>query len=89
MKANKSLHTKIEGIFQSLNFKIRYEKGTFKSGYCILEDQKVIVINKFFPLESKISTLLEILKVIEVDASRLDPGQNKLIQKLKQTELTF
>ena len=42
-------------------YKVRYEKGNFKSGYCILETKKVVVINKFTPLESRINSLAEII----------------------------
>lgn len=43
-------------------YQVRYEKGNFKSGYCILETKKVVVINKFTPLESRINSLTEIIK---------------------------
>lgn len=43
------------------DYKVRYEKGNFKSGYCILETKKVVVINKFTPLESRINSLTEII----------------------------
>jgi hypothetical protein len=48
---------KIEEIFEENAYKIRYEKGNFKSGYCIIED-------RIASTESRITTLLEILKVI-------------------------
>ena len=89
MRITRPLQEKLEGIFSALDFKVRYEKGNFKSGYCILEETNVIVINKFLPLESKVNTLLEILKEIDLDESRLDAKQLKLIQKLKQTTLQF
>ena len=87
MKLTKALLEKLEGIFKALNYKIRYEKGTFKSGYCLIEDQKVVVINKFFPLESKANTLMEILRNVDADTELLDAGQLKLLQKVQQTEL--
>lgn len=87
MRITKSLQEKIEGIFKSLEFKVRYEKGTFRSGYCILEDQRVIVINKFFPLEAKVNTLIEILRTVQPDVEKLDSSQRKLLEKLSQTEL--
>lgn len=55
---------KIEEIFEENAYKIRYEKGNFKSGYCIIEDRKMVVVNRFASTESRITTLLEILKVI-------------------------
>lgn len=89
MKITKSLQQKLEHIFEQLDFKVRYERGNFKSGYCIIEDQNVIVINKFFPLESKVNSLVEILRNIEPDLTKLDANQVKLVRKLNQTELQF
>ena len=89
MKITNSLKEKLEGIFKSLEYVIRYEKGNFNSGYCILENKNVIVINKFFPLESKVNTLIEILRQIDIDQTLLDKKQLKLIEQLNQTELKF
>ena len=52
---------KLEEIMSENDYKVRYEKGNFKSGYCILETKKVVVINKFTPLESRINSLTEII----------------------------
>jgi hypothetical protein len=46
---------KLEALMKVLDFKVRYKKGSFKSGYCIIEEQNVAVINKFFPMESKVA----------------------------------
>jgi hypothetical protein len=87
VKATKQLQEKLEAIFKVLGFRIRYEKGNFKSGYCMIEDQKVVVINKFFPLDSKIIAMAEIFKSMEVEEALLDEAQLKLLQKVKTTEI--
>ena len=66
IKYTPALLKKIEEIFEENSYKVRYEKGNFKSGYCIIEDRKIVVVNKFAAIESRINTLLEILKVISV-----------------------
>ena len=58
---------KLEQLFEELGFRIRYEKGTFQSGYCIVFESKVVVINKFFDTEARINTLLDILSEIDID----------------------
>ncbi len=55
---------KIEEVFEENGYQVRYEKGNFKSGYCLIEDRKMVVINKFAAIESRINTLLEIIKVL-------------------------
>lgn len=62
---------KLETLFQELEYTIRYERGNFNSGYCIVEDRKIAVINKFYDVEGRMNVLLEILTTVEVDESKL------------------
>jgi hypothetical protein len=41
-----SLVSELEELARQLTLTIRYEKGDFEGGFCILKDQKVLVINK-------------------------------------------
>lgn len=80
---------KMEELFGDLEYTIRYEKGNFQSGYCIVESRKIAVINKFFDTEARINVLLDILSTIEVDPDRLSEKSGKLykeINKLSDTE---
>lgn len=52
---------KLEEIFRDLNITVRYEKGNFQSGYCIVFGKNIVIVNKFFETEARINTLLEIL----------------------------
>ena len=78
---------KLEGIFKGLGYKVRYEKGNFKTGACVLESSQVIVVNKFSNLESKINSLAELLQNIQTDDSVLDEKQKQFLYILKQTSL--
>ena len=64
---------KVENLFKGIGFKIIYEKGQFNSGYCIVNDRKIIVINKFYKTDARINCLLNILNVLNADIERLDP----------------
>lgn len=55
---------KLETLLEECGYDVRYEKGNFKSNYCILEDKKIVVINKFSVLESKVQSLLEIIQTL-------------------------
>lgn len=76
-----------EAIIRLAGYKVRYEKGTFKSGYCLLQEQKVVVVNKFHPLETRINALLDILLYIHVDEAELTPDQQKLYATVRQTRV--
>lgn len=67
---------KIESIFKSNEYIIRYEKGHFNSGYCVLKDKKVIVVNKFYDVEARINCLIDVLQSIAIDTSLM--GDEKL-----------
>ena len=47
---------KLEKIISEAGYILRYERGTFQSGYCILESKKVVVLNKFLQTEGRINT---------------------------------
>jgi aspartyl/asparaginyl beta-hydroxylase (cupin superfamily) len=68
---------------------LRYEKGNFKSGYCVLKDQNIVIVNKFFDLTGKINCLLEIMKSIELDSKSFSEKNRNFYLELQQTELAL
>lgn len=58
-----------------LGYKVRYEKGNFKTGACVIQNTKVIVVNKFSNLEIKINSLIQLLREFEVTKDMLDEKQ--------------
>ncbi|MFM7014705.1 MAG: hypothetical protein ACKOX3_00100 [Bacteroidota bacterium] len=59
---------KLEELLKEQNYEVRYEKGNFKSNYCLLETKRVVVINKFSTLESRIQALLEIINTLNTNS---------------------
>jgi len=84
MRYTQTTLKKLEGLFDELDYAIRYEKGNFQSGYCIVENRRIAVINKFFDTEARINCLLEILSTLEFDAENLSDASRELIQKWKK-----
>jgi hypothetical protein len=78
---------KLEELIGESDYMLRYEKGNFKSGYCLLREQKIMIINKFFTTEGKINALLDILKIIALDTSRFSEKTRKLHDELSQAEI--
>lgn len=60
-KYTKTTLKKIEDIFKAQGYTVRYEKGSFTSGYCLVEERKIAIINRFYDTEGRINTLLDIL----------------------------
>lgn len=82
MKYNPAMLGKIEKLIEEAGYVIRYERGTFQSGYCVLEQRKVVVLNKFLQTEGRINTLIDLLTVINVDSLQLSPENQKLLEEL-------
>lgn len=78
---------KLELLLKALDYKVRYEKGNFKTAACLLENSKVVVVNKFSSLESKINSLAELLQQISISENLLDEKQKQFLYHLKQTSL--
>lgn len=77
---------KVERIIEESGYVIRYERGTFQSGYCILQDKKVVVLNKFFQTEGRINTLVDLLPQLEIHFDTLTHESQKLYEELAAVE---
>ncbi|WP_109830273.1 hypothetical protein [Reichenbachiella versicolor] len=78
---------KLEDLFSESNYILRYEKGNFKSGYCVLKDSKVAIINKFYSLDGKINCLMEILKEVDIDTSKFSDKNQLFWKEITQYQL--
>jgi len=77
MKYTQTTLDKIEKILEEGEYILRYERGTFQSGYCILEHKKVVVLNKFLQLEGRINTLIELIPQLNIMPEFFTPETRK------------
>lgn len=75
---------KLEQLFDEARYVVRYEKGNFNSGYCILEERRIVVINKFLNIEGRINALLEILPTLSIIESELSGEMLKWLKQLQE-----
>jgi len=73
----------LEDIFKQAGYPVRYEKGSFQAGYCLLHQQKIIVINRYFALEGKINALIEILRQVDWAFESLSEKAQTLYEAIK------
>jgi hypothetical protein len=78
MKYTQSTLDKLEAIPEQAGYVLRYERGTFQSGYCILEQKKVVVLNKFLQTEARINTLVDLIPQLEINTDLLTADAKKL-----------
>ncbi|MBE8720736.1 hypothetical protein C4F40_08365 [Sphingobacterium sp. Ka21] len=76
---------KIENLLNELGYKVRYEKGNFKTGACVIQNSKVIVVNRFSNLEIKILSLIQLLKDFDLEKEQLDEKQHTFFKSLIKT----
>lgn len=77
MKYTQATQDKLEKILEEGGYVVRYERGSFQSGYCILEDRKVVVLNKFLQIEGRINTLTDLIPQLNIHAELLTPETRK------------
>ncbi len=63
---------KLVDRLKEFEYTVRFEKGNFKSGYCILEDKKVVVVNKFHDIDARIENLRNILAEVMKQGSEVE-----------------
>jgi len=72
----------LKSVADQLGASVRFEKGDFKGGYCLLNDRKVIVINKMANLQRKIMILSTALKELGIDGIYLNPRIREVIEEM-------
>jgi hypothetical protein len=82
-----------ENIIQDLKLlaaqmgaEVRFEKGDFKGGYCLLKENKVIVINKLANLQRKVMILSMALKELGIDKLFLTPRMREIIDEMTEAK---
>ncbi|HEY8689731.1 MAG TPA: hypothetical protein VIM07_10900 [Chitinophagaceae bacterium] len=82
MKYNQSTLNRLEKILEESGYIVRYERGSFQSGYCILEEKKVVVLNKFLNIEGRINTLIDLLPSLQVTYEMLTIDAQKMYDEV-------
>jgi hypothetical protein len=82
MKYTQHTLDKVESVIEEGGYVIRYERGTFQSGYCILQAKKVVVLNKFLQTEGRINTLIDLLPQLTINIDELTHDSQKLYIEL-------
>lgn len=88
MKLNQTTLDKLEDILGESEYVVRYERGNFQSGWCLLETRRIVVLNKFLNLEARINTLLELIPQLDIQFDKLTHNSQKVYEEVKKMSLT-
>ncbi|MFY8091549.1 MAG: hypothetical protein ACOVMI_09870 [Chitinophagaceae bacterium] len=80
---------KLEDVLKQGEYTVRYERGTFQSGWCVLEAKRVVVLNKFLDTEGRINTLIDLIPQLNINYDKLTLESQKLYDLVKQKIVTI
>ncbi|MBS1746163.1 MAG: hypothetical protein JST21_08340 [Bacteroidetes bacterium] len=86
MKVTEAQLSKLQQLLSESDYTIRYERGTFQSGWCLLEQKKMVVLNKFLDTEGRINTLLDLIPQVAIEFDKLTLESQKLYSQVMQSE---
>lgn len=72
----------LKALAAELGASVRFEKGDFKGGYCLLKESKVIVINRMANQQRKVMILSAALKELGIDQIYLTPKLREIIDEM-------
>src|SRR5436853_5137149 len=88
MKFTQTYLDKLGDILGESHYTVRYERGTFQSGWCLLEQKRIVVLNKFLDVEGRINILLDLIPQLNIDFYKLTHESQKLYEEVvKKTVL--
>ncbi len=88
LKYNKATRMHLQNLFTESEYAVRYERGQFKSGYCVLHDRKIIVINRFFDEKGKIESFLDILSQVNLQENLLSERSRQFLRVVEKDYLS-
>lgn len=89
LKYNASTLKKLEALIAEAGYQLRYEKGNFKSGSCLLEERRVIVINRYFKTENRAASIVDLIPGLDIDPAILSDESRRFLSQLQVKELAL
>jgi len=93
MKISQAYLDKLQQVLADSDYIIRYERGTFQSGWCLLEQKRIVVLNKFLDTEGRINTLVDLIPQVDINFDKLTLESQKLYTEItskeRQTTIVF
>lgn len=70
----------LEDLARKCSIGIRYEKGDFEGGYCVLKAERIIVVNKRLAAVRRASVLAQGLAEVGINEIYLKPAVREFIE---------
>jgi hypothetical protein len=86
--ATKQTLAELEELAERLGYKVRFEKGNFAGGYCVLKESKLLVVNSRNDYDRRVTIISKCLKEIGIDDIFVKPGLRELIETESKRRLS-
>ena len=73
----------MEQLADRLGWEVRYEKGDFQSGFCIIDDQRLIIIHKKSSPTDRLRHIAGVLAREDLDGMYLLPQVRKIVDSIR------
>lgn len=77
-----TLLMELEQLVEQLGYTIRKEKGTFRGDSCVMEGDKLVVLNKKKPEQAQVGLLARVLQEKELQDIYIKPVVRKDLEEL-------
>lgn len=81
MKPDKLL-LELEQLLEQSGYRLRKERGSFRGADCVVEGDKLVIINKNKPAESQLGTIAKVLGEVNLSETYIKPAVRKELEKL-------
>lgn len=81
MKPDKLL-LELEHLLEQAGYKLRKERGSFRGADCVIEGDKLVVINKNKPIEAQLGTIAKVLSETHLSEIYIKPAIRRELEKL-------
>ena len=80
MKSEKLL-LELESVLEKSGYKLRKERGSFRGADCVIEGDKLVIVNKNKPIEAQLGTIAKFLGSVDLTDSFIKPAVRKELEK--------
>lgn len=74
----------LERLLAAGGYEVRYERGHFRAGACLVHERRVVVVNRYFDTEARARALETLAPSLALDRDAIaDEGQRALLDELR------
>ncbi|MBO6795029.1 MAG: hypothetical protein JJ895_14050 [Balneolaceae bacterium] len=81
MKPDKLL-LELEQLLEQSGYTLRKERGSFRGADCVIEGDKLVMVNKNKPAEAQLGTIAKVLGQVDLAETYIKPAVRKELEKL-------